>query len=69
MTLDEIKKSDKPVLTPADVAGVLGCDPNKIRVTARQRPELLGFPVCVVGTRTKIPRLPFIQFLEGKHDA
>ena len=65
MTLDEIKKSDKPVLTPADVAEVLGCDPHKIRVTAKQRPELLGFPVCVVGTRTKIPRLPFIQFLEG----
>lgn len=65
MTLDEIKQSDKPMLIPADVADVLGCDPHSIRVTAHQRPELLGFPVCIVGTRVKIPRKPFINFIEG----
>lgn len=65
MTLSEIKQSDKDVLIPADVAPVIGCNPHQIRVTARQRPELLGFPVIVVGTRVKIPRKPFIQFIEG----
>ena len=65
MTLSEIKQTDKLMLTPADVAPVLGCDPNGIRVTARTRPELLGFPVSVVGTRVKIPRIAFIKFIEG----
>lgn len=66
MTLDDLKRLDREYLTPAQVAEVLGCDPQGIRVWARQRPEGLGFPVCIVGSRTKIPKRPFIQFMEGK---
>ena len=66
MTLDELKSSDKVMLTPADVAPILGCDPQDIRVQARQRPELLGFNVAVVGTRVKVPRVAFIKWVEGK---
>lgn len=68
MTLTEIKASDKPMLTPADVAPVLGCDPQDIRVAARQRPDLLGFNFTVIGTRVKIPRLAFIRWVEGVND-
>lgn len=63
MTLEEIKQSDAVFLTPADVAPVIGCDPNFIRRAAHDRPELIGFPVCVIGTRTRIPRKPFLQFI------
>lgn len=63
MTLDEIRNSTKEVLTPAEVAEVLGCDPQDIRLTAKRCPEKLGFPVCVIGTRTKIPRVPFLRFM------
>lgn len=63
--LDAIKGSEKPTITPALAAQVIGCDPHYIRVAARQKPEQLGFPVIVVGTRTKIPRIPFIRFVEG----
>lgn len=66
MTLDEIRNSTKEVLTPADVAEVLQADPQDVRVAARQRPDLLGFPVSVIGTRTKIPRLGFLNWLEGR---
>ena len=66
MTLDDLKRLDREYLTPAQVAEVLDCDPQGIRVWARQRPEGLGFPVCIVGSRTKIPKRPFIQFMEGK---
>ena len=66
MTLHEIKQSDKPFLIPTDIAGLLGCDPQNIRLMARQRPELLGFPVCVMGTRVRIPRVPFVSFVEGR---
>lgn len=63
MMLDEIRRSDKELLTPAEVARALGTSAHSIRVAARQRPELLRFPVVVIGTRTKIPRLPLLRFL------
>lgn len=63
MTLEEIKASDKTMLTPADVAEVLQADAQDIRIMAKQRPELLGFQVCIIKTRTKIPRIPFLRFM------
>lgn len=60
--LEEIKGMDKANLTPAEAARVMHCDPDLIRVAARQKPELLGFPTAVVGTRTKIPRIPFLRY-------
>lgn len=63
MTLQEIIASDKPFLTPAEVAPVMGADPHTIRCTARQRPELLGFPFTFSGNRMKIPRIPFLRFM------
>lgn len=63
MTLAEIKQSPALVLTAADIAPVLGCDPDKIRTQARSKPELLGFPVSVAGSRVRIPRKPFLAFL------
>lgn len=46
----------------ADIAPILKADPLYLRETARQAPEALGFPVCVVGRRVKIPRVPFLRF-------
>ena len=66
MTLDEIRNSTKEVLTPAEVAPILGCDPQDIRVQAKQHPERLGFNVAVIGTRVKVPRLAFIRWMEGE---
>ena len=66
MTLAEIKELDCDVITPAQAAGVLKCDPQYIRLVARQCPERLGFPVTVLKSRTKIPRIPFIQYIEGQ---
>ena len=66
MTLEELKKLDVNLLTPAQAAEVLGVSAQSIRVCARQRPDLLGFTVMVYGSRVKVPRLPLIDFLEGK---
>lgn len=63
MTLEELKTSGKAMLTPADIAPVLGSDAQKIRVTARQRPEQIGFEFAFVGNRMKIPRLSFLRWL------
>jgi hypothetical protein len=66
MTLDDIKAIDREFLTPAQVADILNCSAHGVRIWARQRPEQLGFPVCIIGTRVRIPKRPFIQFMEGK---
>ena len=66
MTIDEIKASDKLILTPADIATVLGADPQDIRVAARLHPERLGFSVIVIGHRTRIPRKPFLDYVMGE---
>lgn len=65
-TLDDIKTMDKLTLSPDEVAGVMsGTSAHAIRLAARTEPELLGFPTIVMGTRVKIPRVPFIRFMEG----
>ena len=66
MTLDEIAAMDKPTLTPAEVAAVIGCDPQDLRVQAWTAPEKLGFPTTIIGHRVRFPRLPFIQFMTGE---
>jgi len=66
MTLTDIKGIDKDFLTPAQVASVLGSDPQGIRVAARLDPKRLGFPVIRIGHWVKIPRMAFIRYMEGR---
>lgn len=63
MTLSEIRSSSKAFLSTRDVAEVMGSDPYTIRLTAIQRPELLGFPFTFSGNRMKIPRIPFLRWM------
>lgn len=63
MTLQEIQSSDKPFLTPGDICEVLGSNPQTIRVTARQRPDLIGYEFTFIGNRMKIPKIPFLRFM------
>lgn len=64
MTIREIIESDKDYLTPLEISEVFGADPQVIRAQARKDPSKLGFPVVVMGSRTKIPRKQFIKFME-----
>ena len=68
MNLDEIRSSTKDVLTPTDVAPVLGCHPYAINVQAKQDASKLGFPVCLIGTRVKIPRIGFLKWFDGAQE-
>ena len=63
MKLEDIIASDKIFLAPGDICDVLGSNPQTIRVTARQQPDLLGFEFTFSGNRMKIPRVPFLRFL------
>lgn len=63
-TLPELTmRVDREWFTVTEVCGVLNTNPHTIRITARQRPELLGFPVIVAGNRVKIPRIPFLRYM------
>ena len=66
MTIEDIKKMNKEVLTPGDIAPVLGCDPNLIRWQAKQDIKKLGFPASKMGSRIKIPKQGFINWWENK---
>lgn len=69
VTLDEMRSLDREYLTPAEVAPILGCDAQDIRVAAKQRPEMLGFNVSVIGSRVKVPRRAFINWMGGGYDS
>lgn len=64
LTLPELAcRVDREWFTVTEISGVLNADPQTLRLTARQRPELLGFPVIVSGNRVKVPRIPFLRFM------
>lgn len=72
MTVEEMKKSPKLMLTPSDISEVLECHPQSIRQQAKADPSKFGFPVIVMGTRVRIPKVPFLQFMgawvQGKQE-
>lgn len=63
MTVEQMLKSNKVTLSPADVSEAIACDPRYIRAAAKTNPESLGFPVMLIGNSTRIPRIPFLRFL------
>lgn len=65
MTLQDIERIPKEYLTAAQVAPVLGSDPQTIRMQARLRPDLLPFPVVCLGSRVKIPKEAFLRVMRG----
>lgn len=62
MTMDEIRLSDKVALVPEDLQDAIGINAQSLRSQAQVDPSKIGFPVCVLGTRVKIPRIPFLRF-------
>ena len=67
MTIDEIRASDKVMLTPTDVADVLGVQPYSLNLQAKRDIKALGFSASLVGTRLKIPRTAFLKWMEGEN--
>ena len=66
MTLDDLRNMTDVFITPKTASAFLRCDPHMIRVQARTNPAALGFPVTVLKSRVKIPRLAFLRYIEGR---
>ena len=65
MGLADIESMTKDTINCTTAASVLGCNPQLLRIQARECPQALGFPVIVVGKRVKIPRRAFIAYMRG----
>lgn len=63
MTLEELRADTRDVIPAADIESIINSDQQDIRMQAHENPLLLGFPVIVIGTRVKIPRIPFLRFM------
>ena len=68
MTLEDIAALPGEVLTAAEIAQVCRMDQETIRGQARERPELLGFPVIVAGRQVRVPKRAFLRFMQGKEE-
>ena len=65
MTLQELEKLETEVLTPNQVAPILGCQPYSINIAVRDGKNPFPFPVIRMGSRVRIPKRPFINFMKG----
>lgn len=63
MNIPEMRKSTKVFLTAEDVAELLESDAADIRNQAQADQSKLGFQTIIIGTRVKIPRIPFLRFI------
>ena len=68
-TIEEVEACEKDLLVPEDLATLLQCDPYNINLTVKQDPRLLGFPVCMITNRVKIPRIGFINWYKWQVQA
>lgn len=69
MTIEELKNSQRILVDAIDVAEILGVNAQSIRGQAQLDPRFLGFRGIVIGTRTLIPRKPFIEYITGEVSA
>ena len=68
MTLADLEKLPKEVLTPADIAPILGCAPYSINVATKDGNNPFPFPIIRMGSRVRIPKMPFIKAMRGESD-
>ena len=64
--LERVEALDKDMLVPTDVAKLLGCAPYSINVATRDGKNPFPFPVIRMGTRVRIPKIPFIKAMRGE---
>ena len=63
--LERIEALPKDMLVPTDICKYLGCSAYTINVATRDGKNPFPFPVIRLGTRVKIPKMPFIKAMRG----
>lgn len=67
--LSDLKTLDTTTITCQQAAAVLGCAYSRLHRQAEQNPAKLGFPTVAINHRVYIPRIPFINFMEGAKES
>ena len=65
MTVKDIERLNADVLTPTQVADVLGCNAYSINLQVQDNAVALGFPAIKIGSRVRIPKDAFVRFMHG----
>lgn len=65
-SLEEIEALPKNMLVPADVCRYLGVTQYSINIATRDGKNPFPFPVIRIGTRVKIPKIPFLKAMRGE---
>ena len=55
LTFCDLEAMERETISPSEAAEIIGCNPQFIRIQARQDRKALGFPVIVMGHRVRIP--------------
>ena len=62
ITLEDIENIPKEFLLASDIAPYLKSDVSTIIYCAKNKPDLLGFAVIVMGKTVRIPKRAFVHF-------
>ena len=68
MTVEDLKRMKEPIISGTTAARLMGMHSTRLIGYAREHPERIQFPFIISGNRMKIPRVPFIQWIEGKEE-
>jgi len=66
-TIQDIENLTENFLTVAQVAEFMSCSPQMIRDQAELEPKYLGFPICKVCHRYRIPKDGFVTWYKGEY--
>lgn len=61
MTMEELRRCDRPMLSGPEAASLLGMHPQTLNLKAKE--GTLPFPSIRSGNRTKVPRLSLMRWL------
>ena len=61
-TFDDLLQMDAVVIPGTWAAQAMGMDPGRLIGYAREKPELIGYPVQISGNRLKVARVPFLKY-------
>ena len=64
--LARIEALDKSMLVPTDICKYLNCSAYSINVAVKNGKNPFPFPVIRMGTRVKIPKIPFLKAMRGE---
>ena len=67
MTINEIMQTTATTLGPADIAPILGCDPQTLREMAVSDPKALApLQPIRLGKRVRFPKMRFLAWYYGE---